>query len=101
MRGFDDLVAEAAAVPVGGWGFSWLDGRATEERPSWRYAETMGKRMAAATAALDIQTGGGEVLAGVPALPTLAVATESWPPNVARATELLHPRGRRGRRGRG
>ncbi|SFA81119.1 Methyltransferase domain-containing protein [Amycolatopsis marina] len=93
MRGFDDLVAEAVAAPVEGWDFSWLDGRATEERPSWRYAEAMGRRMADATAALDIQTGGGEVLAGVATLPTLTAATESWPPNIARATELLHPRG--------
>ncbi|NUS58117.1 MAG: SAM-dependent methyltransferase, partial [Streptomycetaceae bacterium] len=28
-RTFDDLVAEAAAVSVAGWDFSWLDGRAT------------------------------------------------------------------------
>jgi SAM-dependent methyltransferase len=33
------------------------------------------------------------VLTGVPVLPPLMVATESWPPNVARATALLHPRG--------
>ncbi|MGH3967715.1 MAG: SAM-dependent methyltransferase, partial [Mycobacterium sp.] len=30
---FDELVAQAAAAPVHGWDFSWLDGRATEERP--------------------------------------------------------------------
>jgi hypothetical protein len=35
-----------------------------------------------AEAALDDETGGGEVLAGVPALPPLMAATESWPPNV-------------------
>lgn len=49
--------------------------------------------MARASAALDIQTGGGEVLAGIPGHPPLTVATEGWPPNVARATRLLHPRG--------
>jgi SAM-dependent methyltransferase len=53
----------------------------------------MGERMARAAAALDIQTGGGEVLAGVATLPPLAAATESWPPNIARATKLLHQRG--------
>lgn len=90
---FDDLVNEAAAADVDGWDFSWLNGRATEERPSWGYAKMMAKRMAAATAALDIQTGGGEVLASVPKFPALTVATESWPPNVARATRLLHPLG--------
>ena len=35
-RDFDALVAEADAAPVDGWDFSWLDGRATESRPSWR-----------------------------------------------------------------
>lgn len=86
-------MAEAETVPVDGWDFSWLDGRATEQRPSWGYQRTMGEHLARASAALDIQTGGGEVLAGVPKLPALMVATESWPPNVAKATELLHPRG--------
>lgn len=86
-------MAEAETVPVDGWDFSWLDGRATEQRPSWGYQRTMGEHLARASAALDIQTGGGEVLAGVPKLPALMVATESWPPNVAKATELLHPLG--------
>ncbi|WP_069170945.1 class I SAM-dependent methyltransferase [Streptomyces griseus] len=90
---FDALVAEAEAVSVDGWDFSWFDGRATEQRPSWGYARAMADRMARAGAALDLQTGGGEVLASVPVLPPLTVATESWPPNVARATALLHPRG--------
>jgi len=92
-RTFDDLVAEAAAVSVDGWDFSWLDGRATEQRPSWGYQRLMGERLATASAALDVQTGGGEVLAGVPVLPPLMAATESWPPNRAKATALLHPRG--------
>lgn len=92
-RSFDGLIAEAQEAEVEGWDFSWLDGRASEERPSWGYARSMGKRMATATAALDLQTGGGEVLAGVPKLPPLAVATESWPPNVERATQRLHPLG--------
>ncbi|MET7703749.1 class I SAM-dependent methyltransferase [Streptomyces sp. NPDC005485] len=92
-RTFDDLVAEADAAPVEGWDFSWFDGRATEERPSWGYARAMGERMSRVAAALDIQTGGGEVLASVPELPPLTAATEGWPPNVAKATALLHPRG--------
>ena len=92
-RTFDDLVNEADTVSVDGWDFSWLDGRATEQRPSWGYASAMGERMGLARAALDLQTGGGEVLAGVPRLPVLTVATESWPPNIAKATRLLHPLG--------
>ncbi|MFE9821259.1 class I SAM-dependent methyltransferase [Streptomyces sp. NPDC005791] len=90
---FDTLVAEAEAASVDGWDFSWFDGRATEQRPSWGYARAMAGKLAGARAALDIQTGGGEVLASASVLPPLTVATESWPPNVARATALLHPRG--------
>ncbi|MFI6482893.1 class I SAM-dependent methyltransferase [Nonomuraea sp. NPDC050663] len=93
MRSFDELVAEADSVSVAGWDFSWLDGRATEQRPSWGYQRQMSERLARASAALDIQTGGGEVLAGAQKLPPLMVATESWPPNVAKATRLLHPLG--------
>lgn len=32
MRTYEELVAEAAAADVTGWDFSWLDGRAIEER---------------------------------------------------------------------
>ncbi|MFD6263178.1 hypothetical protein ACFWFK_18790 [Micromonospora chalcea] len=44
---FEELVAEAEAAPVEGWGFDWLRGRATEERPPWGYARLVGERMAA------------------------------------------------------
>ncbi|MZF53026.1 methyltransferase domain-containing protein [Streptomyces sp. SID5594] len=90
---FEALVAEADSVSVDGWDFSWLEGRATEQRPSWGYARAMAGRLGEARAALDIQTGGGEVLAAAPKLPPVTVATESWPPNIARATALLHPLG--------
>lgn len=90
---FEALVEEGASAPVEGWDFSWLEGRATEERPAWGYQRMMSDRLASATAALDIQTGGGEVLAQATRLPPTMVATESWPPNVATATALLHPRG--------
>ncbi|MEN5074066.1 class I SAM-dependent methyltransferase [Isoptericola cucumis] len=92
-RWFEDLVAEADAAPMEGWDFSWLEGRATEERPSWGFSRLLHDRVARVDAALDLQTGGGEVLAAAPSLPRLAVATEGWPPNVAAATALLHPRG--------
>ncbi|MDT8915897.1 class I SAM-dependent methyltransferase [Amycolatopsis sp. PS_44_ISF1] len=92
-RSFEELVAEASAVSVAGWDFSWLEGRATEQRPSWGYQRLIGERLAQVESALDIQTGGGEVLAGVPVLPPLTVATESWPPNLAKAAARLEPRG--------
>ncbi|QIJ64478.1 class I SAM-dependent methyltransferase [Streptomyces sp. JB150] len=96
-RTFDELVAEGASVPTEGWDFSWFEGRATEARPSWRYAESLAGRLGAATAVLDIQTGGGEVLdfalGRAASAPALLAATEGWPPNVAKATALLGPRG--------
>ena len=99
QRGFADLVAEGAAEPVEGWDFSWFEGRATEERPSWGYARMMAARMAGARAALDIETGGGEVLAWAlshaPQPPPVLAATESWPPNLAIAAARLRPLGGR------
>ncbi|MFF8473479.1 methyltransferase domain-containing protein [Streptomyces sp. NPDC015414] len=96
-RSFEDLVAEGAAVPTEGWDFSWFEGRASEARPSWGYARSAGERLARAESALDVQTGGGEVLdfalAGAGTnRPRLLAATEGWPPNVVRATALLRPR---------
>ncbi|MEU5906875.1 class I SAM-dependent methyltransferase [Micromonospora sp. NPDC047527] len=88
-RDVDELIAEAAAVPVDGWGFDWLAGRATEERPPWGYARLVADLMARADAALDVDTGGGEVLAEVPHPPKVLVATEGWPPNVEVARRVL------------
>ncbi|MQA93560.1 MAG: methyltransferase domain-containing protein [Streptosporangiales bacterium] len=88
-RDFDELVAEASAASTEGWDFSWLDGRATEERPEWGYQRLLQGRLASVQSALDLETGGGEVLAGAAPLPPVMAATESWPPNLAKATDLL------------
>lgn len=93
-RSFEDLVAEGEAAPVEGWDFSWFEGRATEERPPWGYSRLLAARMGAlaerpGAAALDLQTGGGEVLAAIPAAPRTLVATECWPPNVELARRRL------------
>ena len=93
MRGFDEFVAEAGATDVGGWGFDWLEGRATEERPPWGYSRLLAKRLPHVQSALDIDTGDGEVIAEVPTLPGRMWVTESWPPNARRAKDLLTPRG--------
>jgi SAM-dependent methyltransferase len=92
--GFEDLIAEAVTVDVSGWDFSWLDGRATEERPPWGYQRLMGEKIGQAEVTLDIQTGGGEVLAGVEQRAAKSmVATESWPPNIAVAQRNLQDKG--------
>jgi SAM-dependent methyltransferase len=101
VRTCADLIAEGDAVPVAGWDFSWFEGRATEERPSWGYLRLLSERIDRAVAVLDIQTGGGEVLAeavrrsGDAGLgrPRVLAATESWPPNVELARRALEPSG--------
>ncbi len=96
MRGapFEKLVAEGEAAPIVGWDFSWLDGRATEERPSWGYSRMVASRITDVSSALDIETGGGEMLASLEAsFPARMIATEPWPPNVSVAAERLRPRG--------
>ncbi len=90
---FSRLVADAEEAPISGWDFSWLDGRATEMRPSWGYSNLAARRLATVSSALDLETGGGELLARVPALPRLMVATESWPPNLALGRSRLGPLG--------
>jgi SAM-dependent methyltransferase len=93
MSRFERLVAEGNSVPVEGWDFSWFEGRATEERPPWGYLRLISERMACAHAALDIQTGRGEVTAKIPTAPPVLAATESWPPNLAIAQRNLAPLG--------
>lgn len=86
---FDALIAEGESVPVEGWDFSWFEGRATEERPPWGYARLLSRRLAGVDSALDLQTGGGEVLSEIEDPPGRLVATESWPPNLAVARRTL------------
>ncbi len=93
MRDFETLVNEAAEADVTGWGFDWLDGRATEERPPWGFATLLAGRLATVRSALDLDTGGGEVLSEAGKFPERMVATEGWPPNARRAAARLGPRG--------
>ena len=92
VRTFDELLAEAAAADVTGWGFGWLNGRATERRPPWGYSRLLSNRLGQVGSALDLDTGGGEVLAEAARFPARMVATEAWPPNAQRAREILGPR---------
>ncbi|WP_250027686.1 methyltransferase domain-containing protein [Paractinoplanes maris] len=92
MKDFDTLLDEAASVPLEGWDFSWFEGRAIEQRPSWGYADLVAERLTHARAALDLQTGGGEVFASAIAKSGSTgthVATEAWPPNLPVARSRL------------
>ena len=90
---FDDLVADAEGVPIGGWDFSWLDGRATEDRPTWRFFDLVAERAAKVATLLDVQAGTGSMIGRLPSVPDLAVATEGFPDSVAVATSVLPARG--------
>jgi SAM-dependent methyltransferase len=90
---FEPLLAQAQAAPIGGWDFSWLDGRATEARPSWGYAKLVAQRIETARAMLDLECGGGEMLASLARFPACIVAAEGYRPNVAVAARRLRPRG--------
>ena len=93
MKSFDELLKEAMEADVQGWGFDWLEGKATEERPSWGYTRLIKERLSQVKSALDLDTGGGEVLNETPVFPAYMAATEAWPPNLKKARELLLPRG--------
>ena len=83
-----------------GWDFSAVAAGLREAQPPWDFDELSRVALAASDTAVDMGTGGGELLirlvgaleaAGVqrPAL----VATEGWPPNVPVATANLAPHG--------
>lgn len=91
---FEQLITEGNSEPTDGWDFSWFDGRATEERPSWKYSRELRKRIANSNAIFDVQTGGGEalaeVLSEVGAGSRRIAASESWIPNIALAQHNLN-----------
>ena len=90
---FEELVSEAERAPITGWDFGWLDGRATEERAPWGYSKLLAERMTQASSALDLETGGGEVLAELPTVAPRTVATEGWGPMIPVAAQTLLARG--------
>ena len=56
-------------------------------------AKLLAGRFARVGSALDVDTGGGEVLGEVGRFPPLMAATEKWRPNARRAGALLASRG--------
>jgi len=92
-RSFEDLIAEAQATPMTGWDFGFLRGRSTTTSLPWRYGPVVADHLAGDLPMLDLGTGGGEVLAGLPARPARTVAAEGWPPAVPLAARRLRPLG--------
>jgi SAM-dependent methyltransferase len=90
---YDELVAAAITAPVEGWDFGWLAGRAEGSEPSWSYRDLAHEHLARTEALLDVDTGGGELLASLGPLPRRTWATEGWAPNIPVARRRLEPLG--------
>jgi SAM-dependent methyltransferase len=90
---FDELIDEAVSAPFSGWDFSWLASRSTSGSLPWSYSREVSRRAEAASAMLDMGTGGGERLSRLSPRPQRTVATEAWPPNVPVAAARLRPLG--------
>lgn len=89
MSDVDDLIDEAARARFQGWQFSWLADSSDDPKMPWRYAARHADALARSTRALDIDTGGGEVLAALAPFAGSVVATEGYPPNIPVAGAAL------------
>jgi SAM-dependent methyltransferase len=90
---YDELVGEAEGVTLVGWEFGWQDGRAVGFDPSWSFPELARPLIRRAASLLDLDTGGGELLAELAPLPAHTVAVESWASNTPVARDRLTPFG--------
>ncbi len=88
---FESLLAEAQAQPFIGWDFSWVVKRVVTQPLPWDYPALVVKRARRSPDLLDLDTGGGELLAGLAFRPRRTMATESYPPNVPVAARRLRP----------
>jgi len=80
--------------PFGGWDFGYIRRRYSEEKPPWSYEDLAREVLRGAHSALDLGTGGGEVLARLAdAFPGCMIATEAYPPNWRLARDRLRPAG--------
>lgn len=93
-QSYEALVTAALQAPFAGWNFDYLKTRVRDCVLPWSYEDLARAGIANASKVLDLNTGGGELLATlVPGHRSIVVATESWPPNVSVARRLLEPLG--------
>ena len=89
-----DFLTDEYNHPFSGWDFSYLNGRMTSIRttPAWDYISTVIAAMKQAHTLLDMHTGGGEILARLLSLQSVAevYATELYAPNVIASTTTAH-----------
>jgi hypothetical protein len=91
-RTYEELISDALRAAVVGWDFSWLTGRVDRGCLPWDYLSLARDELPQVTSLLDVDTGGGELLASLAPLPA-AIATEPYPPNLPVATARLAPLG--------
>lgn len=89
---FEFLLREAEAQ-FSGWDFNYIAGREDEAPLRWSYVSEALLRVRKSRALLDMDTGGGEMLARFVPFPARTYATEGYAPNVAVARERLEPLG--------
>lgn len=85
--------ARDAAAPFEGWDFSYLEGRFVEDEPPWRYRDLARAALARSRDAVDVATGGGEVLASLAPFAGRVSAVEGHEPNLPVARRRLEPLG--------
>lgn len=92
---YEDLVADAlaAAESMSGWDFTYLKDRTSGGELAWSYPDLAREAISRSAALLDLDTGGGELLASLAPLPPHAVATEAWEPNVLTVRKRLEALG--------
>ena len=76
-----------------GWDFSYIADRFVEASPPWDYPALARQLIAGSSAVLDMETGGGEMFAGLAPFRGRTVAIEAYSPNVAIAKRRLEPLG--------
>jgi SAM-dependent methyltransferase len=89
---FDFLIQEVEAH-FAGWDFSYITSREAEAPLRWSYISECLLRVRKATAMLDMDTGGGEILSRFAPFPSVAYATEAYAPNIPIARQRLEPLG--------
>ena len=92
-----DLIAawlKEESQPFSGWDFGYLRHRYAEGKPPWSYEDLAREVLRKSASAVDLGTGGGEVLSRLSAtFPGRMIATEAYPPNRAIARDRLAPAG--------
>lgn len=91
-RRFSELIDRATSTRIEGWHFSFLEGRQSTTPLPWSYEQLVTEHLTSATRVLDVDTGGGEILARL-SPPAGSIAIEDWSTNIPIARARLDPLG--------